>query len=291
MLNKELVAKIRKIQIQATRAVEDVLGGEYHSVFKGQGMEFEEVREYQRGDDIRHIDWNVTARMGKPFVKKFVEERELTVILLVDLSASGAFGSKNYLKNEVAAQLSALLSFAAIKNNDKVGLLIFTDKIEKYIPPKKGKKHVLRVIREILAFSVTSTQTNLNMALDFLNRVQKRKAVVFLLSDFLDKSWEKKIQVTSKRHDITAIRIIDQREEKFPDIGLVYLKDAETGEIKLIDSSSTFFRQNFGRLSNADRKGQNEFFKSRAIEHFEVDTGENFLDPVIKFFKKRESRR
>ncbi len=249
------------------------------------------MREYQPGDDIRHIDWNVTARMGKPFVKKFVEERELTVILLVDLSASGGFGSQAYFKNEVAAQLSALLSFAAIENNDKVGLLLFTDRIEKYIPPRKGKKHVLRVIREILGFEPSSSSTDLGLALDFLNRVQKRKAVVFLLSDFLDQGWEKKLQSSASRHDLTTIRILDPREESFPDVGLVYLQDAETGEIRLVDSESASFRQQFHRRSESHRKLQNEFFESRAINHFHVDTGDNFLDPVLKFFKSRGRRR
>jgi uncharacterized protein (DUF58 family) len=291
MLKKELVARIRQIQIRARRAVDDVLAGEYHSTFKGQGMEFEEVREYQPGDDVRRIDWNVTARMGHPFIKKFIEERELTVMILVDLSASGAFGSGSYLKNEVAAQLSAVLSFAAIKNNDKVGLLIFTDRIEKYIPPKKGKKHVLRVIREILGFQTASPQTNLNMALDFLNKVQKRKSVVMLLSDFLDRGWERSLQATSRKHDLITVRIEDPREENFPDIGLVYLKDAETGEIRLVDTSSAVFRQNFKRGSVADRKSQEDFFKSRGIDHLRVDTGDDFVDPLVQFFKMREKRR
>ena len=231
MIPREILKKIRQIEIRTNRLVNDTLGGAYHSVFKGQGMNFEEVREYQPGDEVRSIDWNVTARFGHPYIKKFKEERELTVILIVDVSASGQFGSVRQTKNELTAELAAVLAFSAIRNNDKVGLIMFTDQIEKYVPPKKGRRHVLRVIREILAFQPKGRGTNLRAALDYLNHVQSRRAVTFVLSDFQvedEEAVRKKLRVASKRHDVVALSLRDPREEELPAVGLVELRDSET---------------------------------------------------------------
>jgi len=229
MIPKELAKKIRYIQIYTSKAVNDSLAGEYESVFKGRGMEFDEVREYQIGDEIRSIDWNVTARMGEPYVKLFVEERELTVMFLVDLSASGAFGSTRQIKNEVAAEICALLAFSAIKNNDKVGLIVFTDQIEMFIPPAKGSTHVLRLIRDLLNFTPRQTQTDISVGIEYLARVTNKKSVVFLISDFLGEGFEKQMRVLGKRHDLIAVSITDPREKQMPNLGLIQLEDAETG--------------------------------------------------------------
>src|SRR5436309_7996540 len=229
MLPHEVLRQIRRLQLRARRAVEDLLGGEYHSVFKGTGIAFEEVREYQPGDDIRAIDWNVTARIGHPFIKRFVEERELTVILLVDSSGSNQFGTQQQQKREVAAELAAVLAFSAISNNDKVGLIVFTDRVERFVPPRKGTRHVLRLIRDILFFQPTRPGTSLKEGVDFLNRVLHRRAIVFLLSDFLDTGFEKAFKRTGKRHDLIAVPISDPRENELPVVGLLQMEDAETG--------------------------------------------------------------
>ncbi|MCP4654786.1 MAG: DUF58 domain-containing protein, partial [bacterium] len=235
-LPPELFQKIKTIQIRTQRVVNDVFAGEYESAFKGRGMEFEEVREYGPGDDIRHIDWNVTARMGSPYVKVHREERELTVMLVVDVSSSGAFGTAAKLKNEVAAELAALLAYTAIKSNDRVGLIIFSDRIERYIPPKKGSSHVWRVIREILTFRPRRRSTDLEGALDYLSKVVRRRAVVFVISDFLDEGFSERLRIAGKRHDVTAISVCDRREIELPPIGILELEDAETGETVLIDT-------------------------------------------------------
>ncbi len=237
MIPKEILKKVKRIEIATRGVVNEIFSGEYHSVFKGRGMEFSEVREYQYGDDIRTIDWNVSARMDHLFVKVFEEERELTVMLLVDVSSSGNFGTASQMKGEIAAELCAVLAFSAIKNNDKVGLIIFSDKIEKFIPPRKGKQHVLRVIREILYFKPEDSQTNLNVALEFLIKVIRRRSIVFLVSDFMTEEYEKALQVTNKKHDVIAIDIIDPREVELPNIGFIELEDAETGETVLVDTS------------------------------------------------------
>ncbi len=229
MLPREVLRQIRRLQLKARRAVEDILGGEYHSVFKGAGMAFEEVREYQPGDDVRSIDWNVTARMGHPFVKRFIEERELTVLLAVDVSGSNQFGSGLQQKREVAAELAAVLAFSAISNNDRVGLVQFTDRVEKYVPPGKGTRHVLRLIRDVLFFQPQRPGTSLREGLDFLNRVQRRRAVVFLFSDFLDRNFEKAFKRTGSAHDLVAVRLTDPREDTLPAVGLLELEDAESG--------------------------------------------------------------
>lgn len=291
MIDKELQHKIRHIQIMARKAVTDILAGEYHSVFKGRGMEFDEVREYQPGDDIRTIDWNVTARTGIPHIKRYVEERELTVLLMVDLSGSGQFGSIAKTKNEVAAELCGLLAFSAIRNNDKTGLLIFTDRIELYIPPRKGTRHVLRLIREVLSFKPQGKRTDINLALAHIARLFKKKAVLFLISDFRAADFKDSIRAAGKRHDIIAISITDPAELHLPKAGLVEINDNETGERLLIDSSSRHVRQNFSRISTMQRDQLAALLKKQAIDHIPILTNENYVGNLVQFFKSRERRK
>jgi len=290
MIPKELAKKIRYLQIYTTKAVNDVLAGEYHSVFKGRGMEFDEVREYTPGDEIRTIDWNVTARMGSPYVKRYVEERELTVLFLVDLSASGSFGSREKLKNEVAAELCALLAFSAIKNNDKVGLIVFTGVIEMFIPPKKGVSHVLRLIRDVLDFQPRQTRTDITGALDFLGQITHRRAVVFLISDFLASGYEKRLRVAARRHDLIAISVTDPRERKLPDVGLIDVEDAETGEIVTIDAGSKRARTQFEALGRERDAKLRQSLHSMAIDHISVVTGRDYVRDLVGFFRMREGR-
>jgi uncharacterized protein (DUF58 family) len=290
MIPKELAKKIRYIQIYTSKAVNDVLAGEYHSVFKGRGMEFDEVREYTPGDEIRTIDWNVTARMGHPFVKRYVEERELTVLFLVDLSASGTFGSVDKLKNEVAAELCALLAFSAIKNNDKVGLIVFTDTIELFIPPAKGLSHVLRLIREVLGFRPKGKRTDIALALDFLGRVTHKRAVVFLVSDFLGEDFAKPLGVVAKRHDLVAIALSDPREMGLPKVGLLELEDAETGECVVVDTSNETVRREYERLAQQRRERLLSLFRSRGIDHIELLSGRDYVRELTLFFRARERR-
>ena len=290
MIPKELAKKIRYIEIYTSKAVNDILAGEYESVFKGRGMEFDEVREYTPGDEIRSIDWNVTARMGHPYVKRFVEERELTIMFLVDLSASGSFGSIEKTKNEVAAELCALLSFSAVKNNDKVGLIIFTDTIEMFIPPKKGVSHVLRLIRDLLNFKPKQAQTNIAEALDYLGRVTNRKCVVFLISDFQSEGFEKPLRILGKRHDLIALSIIDPREIVMPDAGLVELEDAETGERVIIDTGNASVRKEFEKTGRARSSRLRDLFRSMDIDHTEVVTGRDYVKGLVGFFRSRERR-
>jgi uncharacterized protein (DUF58 family) len=293
MIPREILKKVRQIEIRTNREVTDVLGGQYHSVFKGHGMEFEEVREYLPGDEVRSIDWNVTARFGHPFVKKFKEERELTVMLIVDLSASGQFGSVRQTKNELAAELAAVLAFSAIRNNDKVGLIMFTDRIEKYVSPKKGRRHVLRVIREILAFQAQGRGTNLTAALDYLNHVQTRRAVTFVLSDFQvadAESVRKKLQVASKRHDVVALSLCDPREEELPAVGLVELRDAETGERALVDTFDRGVREAFATKARLRLEGLRRLLRSASVDHVEIRCEADYMVPLIRFFRMRERR-
>ncbi|MCK4537253.1 MAG: DUF58 domain-containing protein [Candidatus Krumholzibacteria bacterium] len=290
MIPEELAKKIRILQITTRKIVNDVLAGEYGSVFRGRGMEFDEVREYMPGDEIRTIDWNVTARTGIPYVKRFVEERELTVIFLVDLSASGTFGSVKKLKNEVAAELCSLLAFSAVKNNDKVGLIVFTDQIEMFIPPKKGTQHVLRVIRELLNFKPRQASTDIVGALDYLGKVTKKKAVVFLVSDFQAEGFEKSMRVIARRHDLVAVTVVDPREVNLPNVGLLELEDAETGEIILIDTSSGTVRKNYERLGREQSARFRELFASMGVDQIEVKTDKDYVPSLVKFFKAREGR-
>lgn len=293
MIPREILKKVRQIEIRTNREVTDVLGGQYHSVFKGRGMEFEEVREYLPGDEVRSIDWNVTARLGHPFVKKFKEERELTVMLVVDVSASGQFGSVRQTKNELAAELAAVLAFSAIRNNDKVGLIMFTDQIEEYIAPKKGRRHVLRVIREILAFQPKGRGTNLTRALDYLNHVQRRRAVTFVLSDFQVDDEElvrKKLRVAGKRHDVVALSLRDPREEELPVVGLVELRDAETGERVLVDTFDRNVREGFAAKARARLETLRRLLRSASVDHVEIHCETDYMQPLIKFFRMRERR-
>ena len=288
MIPKEVLEKVRRIEIKTKSIVNDILSGEYHSVFKGQGMEFSEVRTYIEGDDIRTIDWNVTARAGDLYVKKYVEERELTVMLVVDASASGNFGTVNKLKAEIAVELCALLAFSAIKNNDRVGIIIFTSEVEKYIPPKKGKNHVLRVIRELLYFKPEKTGTDIAKAVEFLNRVQRKKAVVFFVSDFLSSDFESAFRVAGKRFDMIAVSLFDPRENNFPDVGLIELRDPETQQTILIDSGSRSFREKFLRNNEKRRLELKSLFRSMGVDQIEITTAEDYVDPLVRFFKKRE---
>src|SRR5262245_37873286 len=290
MLPRDIVRQVRRLQIRARRAVEDLLGGEYHSVFKGVGIAFEEVREYQPGDDIRAIDWNVTARMGHPFVKRFSEERELTVMLMVDGSASNQFGTRLQPKREIAAEIAAILAFSAITNNDKVGLIVFTDKVERFVPPRKGTRHVLRIIRDILFFQPTRPGTSLREGLDYLNRVLHRRAIVFLLSDFLDTGFEKAFKRTGKRHDLIAVPISDPRENELPAVGLVQMEDAETGRQILVDTSSAAVRDAFAARARERRAALRQLSHGARIDLIEVSTDGGHLDALIRFFRLRERR-
>lgn len=291
MLTKELLKKIRRIQIYTSRLVNDMLAGAYHSTFKGRGIEFDEVREYQPGDEIRTIDWNVTARVGRPFVKKFVEERELTVMLMVDASSSGQFGSKGRLKTEYAAELCSMLAFSAIKNNDKVGLVIFTDRVEKYIPPKKGKRHVLHVISEILSFKPGHTGTDIASGIEFFNSIGKKRTVTFLVSDFIAEGYERALQIANKRHDMIAVVIQDPREREFPRLGLIELEDAETGESLLVDSSDPGFQKGVRVFSGKEASARDKFFRQIDLDVIHVETGTSYVEPFMRFFRTRETRR
>ena len=290
MISKEVLKKVRRIEISTRGLVNDVFSGQYQSVFKGRGMDFSEVREYQVGDDIRTIDWNVTARTGQPFVKTFQEERELTVMLVVDASASGEFGTAQRMKGEIAVELCALLAFSAIKNNDKVGLIIFTDQIEKYVPPRKGRKHVLRVVRELLYHRPENRGTDIAMALEHLNRVVKRHSVVFLVSDFLANGYERSLRVANRRHDVVAIRVLDRREKKIPPVGIAEFEDAETGERLLVDTSSSGFTGTFSELTISADEQREQTFKSMGVDFVQIWADLPYDVPLMKFFKERARR-
>lgn len=264
--------------------------GEYHSVFKGRGMEFEEVREYQPGDEIRTIDWNVTARMGRPFIKRFVEERELTVMLLVDISASENFGSIKHLKNEVATEICSMITLSAIRNNDKVGLIMFTDKIEKFIPPKKGTKHVLRVIRELMCTNPAGKGTNISVALEYLNKVCPRRSISFIVSDFIAHDYEHALRIANKKHDTIAVTIVDPREQELPNVGFIELKDAESGQILLIDTANPAARKEFSILHNRQRQERSRLFRSMGVDEITIHTNKHYVEPIIRFFRMREKR-
>ena len=291
MLSKDLLKKVRQIQIRTSHQVTEVMAGEYKSAFKGRGMEFDEVREYQPGDDVRNIDWNVTARTGKPYVKRFVEERELTVMLVVDASSSGAFGSTTKSKNEVAAEIAALLAYSAIRSNDRVGLIVFTDQIEKFIPPKKGRSHVMRVIREILFLEEPEHgKTDIKMALEYLQKICTRRSVVFLITDFIDEGYEQAMTLVSKKHDLIPVTITDPRETELPDIGFIDLMDAETGERVLIDSSDSKVRRTFKALALKRNEELKKFFRQLNSDSIEIQTNKSYVDALVKFFKMREKK-
>ncbi len=290
MIPKEILKKVRQIEIVTGRLVSDVFAGEYESIFKGRGMEFHEVREYVPGDDIRSIDWNVTARAGHPYVKKFVEERELTVIIMADMSGSGSFGTRNKMKIELMAEIGAVLSFSAIKNNDKVGLLLFTDKVEKFIPPKKGRMHVLRVIRELLYYKPESRKTSINSALEYMAKVLKKRSVVFLISDFMDSNYEKLLGIMNKRHDIVGISISDPAEKNLPDIGLVEFEDAETGEALFLDTGDVFLKKEIAKRQASLANARKKAFRSIGMDSIDISTDKPYIEPLILFFKSRAKR-
>ncbi len=290
MIPKELLKKIRRIEIRTSHLVNDAIAGQYHSAFKGRGMEFEEVRPYQVGDDIRAIDWNVTARYGEPYVKIFREERELTVLLVVDLSRSQEFGSREQFKRELVAELGATLAFSAIKNNDKVGLVCFTDQVEKFVPPRKGSGHVLRVIRELLAFTPTGRGTNIAAALDHVNRIMRRRAVLFLVSDFQDEGYERAIRIARRRHDVILVKVSDRRERTLPRAGLIELLDNETGRRLVVDTASTRWRSTYERLVQQTQETHERTLRQIRLDCIQVHTGESFVEPLIRFFRTREAR-
>ncbi len=286
----EILKKIRTLEIKTRGLVETAFAGDYHSVFKGRGMNFEDVREYQPGDEIRAIDWNVTARMGTAFVKKYTEERELTVMLVVDVSASGDFGSTSQSKRELAAEVACLLAFSAIRNNDKVGLLLFTDQVELFIPPKKGRSHTLRLIREILFFQPASRGTVPALALDYLNKIVTRRSVVFFISDFQAPDFSKALAVTARRHDFIALQIQDERESVFPNIGIITLEDAETGEQIEINTADRTARARFTELAQKEGADLLRTLRRNNIDTIALRTGQDYLPALRSFFKQRERR-
>jgi len=287
---KEILKKIRRIELRTRRLVNSIFAGQYHSVFKGRGMNFEEVREYAPGDEIRSIDWNVTARMNVPYIKKFTEERELTVILLVDVSASGLFGSIELSKRELAAEVASILAFSAINNNDKVGLLLFTNEVELFIPPKKGRLHTLRLIREMLYFEPKGRGTNLAGALDYMNRVISRRAVVFMISDFMAPDFTKALTVTSRRHDLVAMPVTDPGESDLPDVGIVTLEDAETGAQIDVNTSSRAVRRGLFELNEDRMRTLDRLLRSRRVDVVPLSTAEDYLIALRAFFDQRERR-
>lgn len=290
MIPKEILDKVQRIQIYTSHMVNNIFAGEYESVFKGRGMEFDEVREYQPGDEVRTIDWNVTARMGHPYVKRFVEERELTVMLLVDMSASGSFGTVNRTKNELAAELGAVLAFSAIRNKDKVGLILFTDRIEKFIPPRKGTRHVLRVIRELLYFKPQGRGTDISCALEYLNKVTIRKTVSFIVSDFLTGGFQKALQIANKRHDIISILVEDPRERELPPVGIIELEDLESGESIFIDTRDSVIRDEYSMLTTKQRGAVISIFRQAGVDCIETNTKKPYIEALMRFFRMRERR-
>jgi uncharacterized protein (DUF58 family) len=290
LTSQEILKKVRRIEIRTNRLVNESLAGEYHSVFKGRGMEFDEVREYTPGDDIRTIDWNVTSRMGHPYVKKFVEERELTVMLLVDASASGDFGTVGSTKRAMAAEVCALLAFSAIRNNDRVGLLIFTDREERYVPPRKGRNHVLRVIREVLTFVPLGKRTDLALALESLARGIRRRSVAFVVSDFLGPDFERQLRLANRKHDLIALSLSDPRELELPAVGILELEDAETGRRILVDTWDREGRARFAQLGRQRCELRRRLFRQNEVDFVELSTALPYDLPLIKFFRERARR-
>lgn len=290
MIPQEVMAQIRRIQIRTSRVVNDILAGQYQSVFKGQGMEFHEVREYVPGDDVRMIDWNVTARTNAPHIKVLAEEREMTVMLMVDVSGSGRFGSVSRFKNELAAEFCAVIAFSAIQNNDKVGLVVFSDEVELYVPPAKGRKHVLRVIREILYFEPKSHKTNISEALHFLNGVMKRRAVTFLVSDFMDAGFETPLRIANKRHDMIAVVVADPREEELNDVGWVSTMDAETNREALVNTSDPAVRKQYARIALHRIRSREEVLRRTRVDTIHIRTDRPYIPELYRFFRMRERR-
>ena len=290
MTAKEVFKKVRKIEIKTRGLSRQVFSGHYHSVFKGRGMAFSEVREYQYGDDVRSIDWNVTARFNKPYIKIFEEERELTVMLLIDVSGSNKFGTNTNFKLDVITEIAAVLAFSAIQNNDKVGVIFFSDKIEKFIPPKKGSTHILRIIRELVDFKADNERTNIAEALKYLTNAIKKRCTAFLISDFIDTNFADALKIAGKKHDLMAIRVSDEREYNLPNVGMLQLKDAETGDLMWIDTSSKAVRNHVSKQSNQFTLRIIDTLKKSGIDLAEISTGEDYVVPLMKMFKKREGR-
>lgn len=287
MDTKELLKKVRKIEIKTRRLSDHIFGGEYHSTFKGRGMTFSEVRQYQFGDDVRSIDWNVTARYNEPYVKVFEEERELTMMLMVDVSGSEFFGTKNQFKNEIVTEISATLAFSALQNNDKVGVILFSDEVELFIPPKKGKTHVLRIIRELLEFKPNSNKTDIAEALKYLTNVMKKKAIVFVLSDFIASDYEKTLKITGNKHDVTGIRVYDEREEEIPNLGVVQMMDAETGALQLVNTQSRKVRNSYTDFYRERVNYFKETFTKSGCGVLDCRVDESYVKKLLGYFKRR----
>jgi uncharacterized protein (DUF58 family) len=287
MDTKALLKKVRKIEIKTRRLSDHVFGGEYHSTFKGRGMTFSEVRQYQFGDDVRSIDWNVTARYNEPFVKVFEEERELTLMLVVDVSGSEAFGTQIQFKRDLITEIAATLAFSALQNNDKVGLILFSDQVELFIPPKKGRSHILRIIRELLEFEPESKKTSISTSLEFLSGVLKKKAIVFVLSDFMDKNYEKTLRISAKKHDLTGIRVFDPVETKLPNLGIVPLRDAETGMVRWISTFSKKVRLNYEKKYREQVVAFEELFSKNGAGHISCSVEESYVKKLLGYFKAR----
>jgi uncharacterized protein (DUF58 family) len=290
MDTKQIVRNVRQIEIRTRGLVNHLFSGEYHSVFKGRGMEFSEVREYQFGDDVRTIDWNVSARFNHPFVKVFEEERELTVMLLVDMSASQDFGTGARSKRDAAAELTAVLAFSAIRNNDKVGMVIFTDRIEKFIPPKKGRSHILRLIREVLAFQPEGRGTSVRVALEYLNRVARKRTIAFVLSDFLSEGYDRPLKIAARKHDLIAVQLFDEREARLPDVGLVKLRDAESGGERWVDTSVAAVRAAVEQGWKRRMAERGRLFLTSNVDAITVDVAGSYITPLVEFFRMRERR-
>ena len=292
MLNDDLIARIRRIEITTRKLVDDSFAGEYQSVFKGRGMEFDEVRQYQPGDDVRSIDWNVTARTGEPHVKSYIEERELTVMLVVDVSGSGDFGTRNRFKRELAVELAAVMAFAATTNNDKVGLLLFTDRVESLVPPRKGRSHVLRMVRDLLLFQAEGTGTDITLALNMVHRMLKRRSIVFLVSDFLadPESYRQAMLVTNRRHDVVAFDLTDPLEHEISNVGVIALEDAESGELRLVDTGSREWREKFNGRVARQEEGKRDVLMTAGVDRVGVTTEKDYVAEVGAFFKTRLQR-
>ena len=290
MIPKELFQKIRRLEIRTKGVVDNVFGGEYHSAFKGRGIEFAEVRPYQVGDDIRNIDWNVSARMDDTYVKVYEEEREQTVMLMVDISGSEDFGSQEKLKRDVAAEVCAVMAFSAVQNNDKVGLLLFTDQVEKFVPPKKGRRHVLRLIRDLYAKEPASRDTDIGEALRYVTHIVRRRSILIVISDFLDEGYDSMLRAVARRHDTVAVELADPRETELPDVGLVDLTDAETGETVTVDAGSEKARRAFQEAAETRRRQTADLFRRAGVGHVRIDTGPDFIEPLVAFFRRRNER-
>jgi len=286
----ELIKKIKKIEIKSRGLSNQIFSGEYHSAFKGRGMTFSEVREYQAGDDIRTIDWNVTARFNHPYVKIFQEEREMTVMLIVDVSASEEFGTQKQLKQELITELCATLAFSAIQNNDKIGVIFFSDKIEKFIPPKKGRSHILRIIRELIDFKAERQKTNIQLALKYFTNIIKKRCTAFIISDFIDDGFDDALKIANKKHDVIALRITDKRENELPAIGIIKVRDAETGELMWIDTNSASLRKSYNATARKYEDELKKLFSKSGVDNTSINTAESYIKPLMNLFKRRESR-